>query len=172
MKSAIKMAVFFILILVGYGWYLRAANSPYGMGPDHPLGKFDRLDKQLTEQLLLERSQVSGVGHAGVRSTARMYQYQKSSTRREHIVLMLDPAGNVVGFVGWYMTRGIGPAQTPLGSFARTHWMLAGGARSPDFKREGRASFSQADFTRGRVTGQWRLPSHREGGELIYLRVR
>ncbi len=172
MKGAIKMAVFFILVLVAYSWYLRAANSPYGMGPDHPLGKFSRLDKHLTEQLMLERSEVRGVPHAGVRSTARMYEYRKSSTRREHIVLMLDRAGNVSGFVGWYMTRGIGPARTPLGSFARTHWMLAGGARSPDFKREGQASFSQAGFTRGRVTGTWRLPSHREGGELIYLQVR
>jgi hypothetical protein len=171
MKGAIKMAVFFILVLVAYSWYLRAANSPYGMGPEHPLGKFGRLDKQLTEQLMLERSEVRSISHAGVRRTARMYQYQKSNTRKEHIVLLVDRDGNLRGFVGWYMNRQIGPARTPLGGFVRTHWALAGGARNPEFTRAGRGSVSQAEFSRGRVAGTWRLASGRDSGELIYLRV-
>ncbi len=179
MKDLIKPVIVLALILAGYAAYIRFSVGAYGIGSDNPLGKFSRIDKHLTGQLQLEKREVSGLRHPGVRGTARMYQYQRKGDAREHLDMLLDGEGNVRGVVGWHREYQTGARLTSVGAFSRSIWTHAGGAAQPDFtsRRVGRSRIGVAEFASEQVIGTWTkgigvMAGWEEPNELIYLRVR
>jgi hypothetical protein len=167
-----KLAVVLVAMsLTGVPAYLWVASSAFDISPEHPLGRFERIDAWLREQGFDRREQqVDAVcrktfGPELSGETVLVYRHGRvkdADRRGSRIAVALDGSGRVVAIAGRFRSgaEDLGPPGSRGESFVASLWVNVAGQR-PVFADDERGAGRFAErvrvgtFDRNGVTGHW-----------------